>query len=295
MSKEVTKYKNEVNTIPMREWTVEEMNFFFAILTQLRDEGTRKLTLDKHELAQLANYSIEHNQRYEATMKNLGEKISKLTYWEKTDNSYTIMPLFTFFRATWNDDLTELMVKVSVNEEFEYILNQWELGQWTTFELKEFTEINSTYSKTLFRLLKQWRKKGKREFSVDEFRNLLSVPDSYKNSHINERIIKNAKIDLSPYFDNLKIKIVKSNARGNPVIGYVFTFKPEKTKGKYVPNKFDKYNKKSSGPSLPNWAKDTSSNDNSDDESVSNSKKFGPDKDMSYSEWQSYLKEIQKK
>lgn len=27
MSKKITKYKNEVNTIPMREWTVEEMNF----------------------------------------------------------------------------------------------------------------------------------------------------------------------------------------------------------------------------------------------------------------------------
>ena len=41
MTKKVTKYKNEVNTIPMREWTVEEMNFFFAILTQLKDEGRR--------------------------------------------------------------------------------------------------------------------------------------------------------------------------------------------------------------------------------------------------------------
>lgn len=62
MTKKVTKYKNEVNTIPMREWTVEEMNFFFAILTQLKDEGRRQLTLSKRELAELANYSIEHNQ-----------------------------------------------------------------------------------------------------------------------------------------------------------------------------------------------------------------------------------------
>lgn len=238
MSKKITKYKNEVNTIPMREWTVEEMNFFFAILTQLRDERTRKLSLGKRDLAELANYSIEHNQRYETTIRSLGEKISNLTYWEKSSNSYMSMPLFTYFKATWNDNLTELDVKVSVNEEFEYILNQWELGKWTAFDLQEFTEINSTYSKTIFRLLKQWRKIGRREFKIDEFRKLLSVPDSYKNSHINERIIKQTKKDLEPYFTNLKIKTVKSNTRGTPVTGYIFTWKPEKT-SEWIEDKYD--------------------------------------------------------
>lgn len=256
MNKRITKYKNEVNAIPMREWTVEEMNFFFAILTQLRDEGVRKLTLGKRELAELANYSIEHNQRYETTISNLGDKVAKLTYWEKTSNSYTIMPLFTFFKATWNEDLSELEVKVSVNEEFEYILNRWELGKWTAFELREFTEINSTYSKTIFRLLKQWRTKGKREFRIDEFRNLLSIPDSYKNSHINERIIENAKEDLAPYFENLKVKIVRNNTRGRPVIGYIFTWKPEKT-GKYVNFDVTDEQEKTSDPvPMINWLDD---------------------------------------
>lgn len=257
MNKQITKYKNEVNTIPMRDWTVEEMNFFFAILTQLRDESTRRIELGKRELAELANYSIEHNQRYETTIRNLGEKISNLTYWEKTSNSYMIMPLFTLFKASWNDNLTELNVKVSVNEEFEYILNQWELGGWTAFDLQEFTEINSTYSKTIFRLLKQWRAKGKREFSISEFRNLLSIPDSYKNSHINERIINNAKKDLDPYFTNLKIKTVKSNTRGRPVTGYIFTWKPEKT-GDYDPHKFEKksYGKPLKFETKPDWMTD---------------------------------------
>lgn len=46
-----------------------------------------------------------------------------------------------------------------MNEEFEYILNKWNEGNWTQFMLDEFIHIKSTYSKTLFRLLKQWRKK----------------------------------------------------------------------------------------------------------------------------------------
>lgn len=255
MKKEITRYKNEVNTIPMRDWTREEMNFFFAILTKLRDEGNRRIFFDKYGLAELANYSIEHNQRYEKTMENLANKIAKLTYKESSSNSFKIMPLFTYFEATWADDLSDLTLQVSVNEDFEYILNQWHIGQWTSFELKEFTAINSTYSKTLFRLLKQWRMQGMVQYSVDDFRQLLSIPNSYKNSHINERIIKNALDDLKPYFKNLKVKIVKSNKRGNPVLGYEFTFEPEKT-GVWIEDKYEQVENEE--PNLPfkNWLKE---------------------------------------
>lgn len=53
-NKEITQYKNQVNSIPMRKRTAEEMNFFFAVLTKLRDEGTKEFVMDKYELAELA-------------------------------------------------------------------------------------------------------------------------------------------------------------------------------------------------------------------------------------------------
>ena len=43
--KEVTRYKNEMNTLSIGKWTAEEMNFLFAILTQVRDEGCKELNL----------------------------------------------------------------------------------------------------------------------------------------------------------------------------------------------------------------------------------------------------------
>ena len=44
--KEITRYKNEMNTLSIGKWTAEEMNFLFAILTQVRDEGCKTLTFD---------------------------------------------------------------------------------------------------------------------------------------------------------------------------------------------------------------------------------------------------------
>lgn len=254
-NKELTQYKNQVNSIPMRKWTAEEMNFFFAVLTKMRDEGTREIHMNKYELAELARYTITHNKRYHDTMKSLGKKLQSLTYFESTTNSFEMMPFFTKFKARWKNDLSDMVLDLKVNEEFEYILNKWNEGNWTKFMLDEFISIDSTYSKTLFRLLKQWRTKGKRVFSFEEFKRLMDIPDSYNVGRINSRIINNGIKDLEPYFDNLKVKIVKANTRGNPVTGYIFTWKPEKTE-KWENNKH--WKKKKRQESVPDWFNDSS-------------------------------------
>lgn len=238
-NKEITQYKNQVNSIPMRKRTGEEMNFFFAVLTKLRDEGTKEIIMNKYELAELAKYSVSHNKRYRDTIKNLVDKIGSLTYLEETKNSYEAMPLFLKFKATWEDDLTNMELVLKVNPEFEYILNRWNEGKWTKFMLEEFIQIESTYSKTLFRLLKQWKTVGKREFTLDEFKRLMDIPKSYNVGRINDRIVKNGIRDLEPYFKDLRVKIVKSNTKGNPVIGYKFTWNPEETSN-WEQDKFNK-------------------------------------------------------
>ena len=245
---QVTRFKNEVNHIPMRRWSAEEMNFFFAVLTRMRDEDTNLVIMDKYELAELANYTITYNKLYENTMTNLASKVGDLKYWKQSSNSLVTMPLFTFFEANWTEDLSEMTVEIEVNKRFKYILNEWNEGNWTQFMLNEFTAIQSTYSKSLFRLLKQWRTKGVREFSIDEFKQLMDVPKSYSSGMITSRIINNSVEDLQPYFKDLKVKVLKSNSRGTPIIGFRFTWKPEKT-GTWVTDKYQE----PKNETLPDW------------------------------------------
>lgn len=264
MANEVVKYHNDLNTVPMRKWTREEMNFFFSIIAKLRDEGTREVKFDKYGLADLANYTVTHNKRFEETMENLVKKISQIHYIERTSNSLELMNLFSRFRVDWSDDLSKMTASVKVTEEFEYVINQLNV-EFTAYELKEFTQIKSTYAKTVYRLLKQWRTVGKKEFNIDEFRRLLDTPDYYGPSHIDKNILKPVMRELPAFFKNLKIKKVKANTRGNPVTGYIFTWKPEKT-GKWIDDKYDidawteKQLKDSPGNSEPvpmiNWLED---------------------------------------
>ena len=255
--KEVVKYHNDLNTVPMRKWTREQMNFFFAIIAKLRDEGTREVEFDKYGLAELARYTITHNERFEDTMEKLVKNISQIHYIERTKNSLELMNLFSRFRVDWADDLSEMSVKVKVTEEFEYVVNQLNV-EFTTYELEEFTQIKSTYAKTMYRLLKQWRTIGKKEYSIADFKRLLDTPDYYGPSEIDKNVIKPVLRELPQFFKGLKVKKIKSNKRGTPVIAYEFSFKKENP-DKWVDGKFDKKNsskKVTRKEELPEWAKD---------------------------------------
>lgn len=253
MANEVVKYHNDLNTIPMRNWTAEEMNFFFAIIAKLRDEGTREVYFDKYSLAGLANYTITHNKRFEETMENLVKKISQIHYIERTSNSLTLMNLFSLFHVDWSDDLSEMTAKVKVTEQFEYIINRLN-AEFTAYELEEFTQVRSTYAKTVYRLLKQWRTVGKKEFEIEEFKRLLDMPDYYTPSHIDKNVLKPVMHEMPKFFKNLKVKKVKANTRGTPVKSYLFTWQAEKT-GEWIKDKFmplDEWTKKNSSNELPN-------------------------------------------
>ena len=257
MANEVVKHHNDLNTVIMRKWTAEEMNFFFAIIAKARDKGTSDLVFDKYQLAELANYSIQHNKRFYDTMDSLANNITQLRYIEKTKNSIEYMPLFTWFRVDWEDDLSDMKAEVSVSPRFEYILNKLS-ANFTQYELAEFTNIRSTYAKTAYRLLKQWRTVGRKEFKIDEF-----------------------KLLLSPYFKDLKVKKIKSNKRGNPVLGYEFTWEKEVT-GTYEQGKFDKpksepkkanKSKTSKKTNVPKWSNSDYKNETTDEEKAELEKK----------------------
>lgn len=228
MSNEVVKYHNDLNTIIMRKWSPEEMNFFFTIIAKVREQGTKLMKFNSDELRELASNDL-HLDRWAQTMKSVASKVVDLKYYERTDCSFAIMNLFSYFRV----EESEKSVEIEVSSKFEYILNKLE-AQFTMYELKEFTRIKSTYAKTMYRLLKQWRTVGKREFGVEEFKTLLDTPKAYKTSEIDRAVVKPILKELSPFFKDLKVKKVKAKTKGTPVKSYVITWTPERKEAEVI-------------------------------------------------------------
>lgn len=233
MSNEVVKYHNDLNTVSMRNWTAEEMNFFFSILSKARDKGTNILEFDTDDLKDLSRFSDKHQRRWIDTMENVANKLSQLTYIERTSEKTSIMTLFSRFDIY--SQKRKIVIRVSDN--FDYIVNRIS-ANFTTYELEEFTAIRSTYAKTMYRLLKQWRTIGKKEFKIEDFKRLLDTPNYYGPSEIDKNILKPVKRELSQFFKNLKVKKLKRNTRGTPVTGYLFTWQPEHTEP-WLENKYD--------------------------------------------------------
>ncbi|RBT65754.1 hypothetical protein EA82_03134 [Enterococcus hirae] len=151
------------------------------------------------------------------------DKLLNINAWNDDGNTLTKFVAFTKYSIIRDKQ----RVIISVNPEFKGLFNQ--LKNWTRFNLKQFTNLDSTYSKTMFRLLKQYRTQGWAEFSKETFFDLLDIPKSYWNSpsNIDKFILKPIKEELTPLFKGLTIRKKYGKGRGKPVIGYRFTWKAE--------------------------------------------------------------------
>ena len=149
LMKEVTRYKNEMNTLSIGKWTAEEMNFLFAILTQVRDEGCKELKFDTYDLREYVKFDPNKPDRWNNTMISVSKKLSQLVYFHTENNIFKAMPLFQEFTV----DLDTQSVTVEVSRKMEYILNKLNIdtGNWTQFEFFEFATLKSVYSKTVYR------------------------------------------------------------------------------------------------------------------------------------------------
>lgn len=231
--KEIVKYHNNLNSISMRGRTSEEMNFFFAIISKIRNKGIIEIELSTNEIKELIDFR-DRNFRWVKILENIANKIMGLRYIEKTDEEIAYFNMFQRFKI----NIPKKTIQIKVSQDFDYIVNRL-TENFTVYELAEFTSLKSTYSKTMYRILKQWRTVGAKEIEIKIFRELLNIPKSYRANDINKRVIAPIKKELPQYFVNLKVKPIKANTQGTPIIAYKFTWAPEKVNS-WDPNKFKK-------------------------------------------------------
>ncbi|MEL0768892.1 replication initiation protein, partial [Clostridioides difficile] len=188
-----------------------------------KGDKTVRFTFD--QLKDLSNYKATANVRFVDDLKTTYEKILSLRFGRRSESglSYEMFVMFTKFKI--NGDTPEPYVDIQIFEDALPLLNG--LDSWVRYSLQQFNELQSSYSKTMFRLLKQFRTKGYTYFSKEDFHELLDIPKSYKQPDIDKRVIKPIRQELTAIFKGLTIKKKYGKGRGKPVIGYQFSFKPE--------------------------------------------------------------------
>ncbi|MEG0577823.1 MAG: replication initiation protein [Bacilli bacterium] len=223
---EVVKISNQMNTLGFKNFNANEMDLFFSICSKVREQGTGELTFSFEQLRELSNYKPTSNKRFVSDLIRTNTKLMNLNVNFDDGNEYVAFVLFPTFRI----NREEQTLKVAVNTEFSFLLNEL-TNNFARFELEQFTDLKSSYAKTMYRLLKQYKSTGFFIIQVDKFREILDIPPSYRMSEIDKKVFNPIKKELSPLFDRFEIEKVKK--KGNKISQFKFHFM-EKSKSEMI-------------------------------------------------------------
>lgn len=221
------RYNNKVNHLVFAGFSERDYNVFFAICSKLQGCGTQRIQFTYKEIAALIGYKNPHMpvaKFSEDVLHRVNQKLMKMDY-TVVDSEYRKHD-FVFFPEFIRDDEAQTLT-VHISPHAVYLFNQLNEGNWTCIELQQFVSIRSRYAKILYRCFRQFRSTGRYVVRVEDFRELLGIPDAYENKTVLRDIINPAIKALQPFFANLSCTPVKSRKQGSPVSGYIFTFRKE--------------------------------------------------------------------
>jgi len=226
MSNELVKYQPELNTIPLRKFSPTEMNLFFSIISRMRDKGDQTVRFSFDQLKDLSNYKPTANRRFIDDLRRTYNHLMDLRFGSQSKSGLSFERFVMFTKFKINGDVEEPYVDIEIYKDALPLLNH--LESWVRYALVEFRDLKSSYAKTMFRLLKGYRTTGYAYFSKSDFIELLDIPKSYRQSNTDQYVISPIKEELTPLFRGLTIRKKYGKGRGKPVIGYAFSWTPER-------------------------------------------------------------------
>lgn len=224
---EIVKYNNQMNDVNFKDFTPIELDLLMTICSKMKEQGLTIIEFSFEQLKRISNYDPKQsNKKFIKDLEKTYDKLIQLNFKIGDDRNFTKFVLFNEYTVKGDEGT----VTIGVNPKFYFVLNEL-TSNFTRFELKEFIDLKSKYSKECYRRLKQFRRTGLWTVEIEEFRRILDIPKNYRMSEINKNILKFIEIELKPLFKNLQIEKIKKkgaySGRGNKVTHIVFTFEKE--------------------------------------------------------------------
>lgn len=220
------KYDNTINISNISKLNSLEVNLLFSIF--------KGVMFKKHivfDIDQLCEMSCSHKNnmikyRIESILDSLISNIFHLYIVVEDEKKKSHIHLFDTINYLYNDKKEIVGLEVILSNNGIKMLHNVR-NNFTILDLEKFKKINSTYVKTIFRLLSQYKHTGYFKMDYKKFIEILDVPTKCEFKYINSRILKHSVTILKDYFNNLSYKVIKEEIDG-------------KKQHKYIEYKFDK-------------------------------------------------------
>lgn len=229
MSNNVVRYNNGLNGIALRSFSAVDMDLFWSICSKMKRKKTNEEVFTFDEIKEISKYSQRGTALFASDVIKMADKLGALAFYFEDEHVWERLNLFQRFLV----DKDREILTVKVNEQFEFILNS--IGtNFTRFELENMTKLSGSYTKEMYRQLMAHRdfvtRRGAWFVKIEDFREVLAIPDSYRMTDIDRQILKVAKKEFtSPdangvsIFSSFTIEKVKAR-KGNKISSFKFYF-----------------------------------------------------------------------
>ncbi|MCQ2904384.1 replication initiation protein [Helicobacter pylori] len=205
-------YHNNANKVNLGKLSEREANLLFAIFQRLKDQGNTLIRFEPQDLKRMLNIDISNERLSEVVIK-LWDSIKTADFWKISETETSIIQenymLFSRCKIELNKPSKDLKyLEIQLNNNYQYLLNNLGMGQYTSFNLLEFQRVRGKYAKTLYRLLKQYKNTGILSVEWSQFRELLDIPKDYEMRNIDQKVLTPALKELHKIypFEHLSYK-----------------------------------------------------------------------------------------
>lgn len=216
----------------IKNYSAVKSDIIMFILANALHQGTRRIKFSPKQLKEFIGYKKSVSAKeFVNLIRWVFHDLASVTYASKEIVNGELHEINRPFFEYTDVNMATLWVTVQIAEQAATMFNNFSARtRFNRFSLLQYFQIQSKYSKNLFRLLKQWRTRGHYTYTVEQLKQDLAIPKSYRPADINRRIIQRSKEELAPYFANFHVEI--EPARENRSTKYIFYWKPEKNRAK---------------------------------------------------------------
>lgn|GEM_PF-1824881 len=235
---EIIKFHNDLNKIKFNEFNLYDYKIFFVACVKVLEKGDNLIEIDFSELRkilELTKRNTVSTEYLENIILETANKLSKINF--NIENRF-FKGFSTLFTDFYIPKEGEKKLYVRINEKTKYILNNL-VRNFTLANLQLLNSLTSKYSYRLYLELKQFEniddknkfeKDGRfycwRNFEIENFREIMDIPESYKMNDIDKRVLKPSLKELEKYFEDIFITKVKKLRKVTNIIFY-FIFKKD--------------------------------------------------------------------
>lgn len=213
---------------------VEQRLILLAII-EARETGkgiNANDALEVHASSYINHFNVEKHTAY-AVLKQAAEDLfeRRFSYQFSNTNGNT-----EYVKSRWVSEIryveNEALIKLIFAPSVVPLITRLE-QHFTSYELKQVSQLSSRYAIRLYELLIAWRSTGKTPiFELTEFRNQLGIADDeYKRMELFKRRVLDVAITQVNDFTDIVVKY-EQHKKGRTISGFSFNFKQKQERKK---------------------------------------------------------------